>query len=200
MDNWKMKGKPALIIMHMQNSIVAEDGSLAFFGFAKATTESEIIPRQQKLLNEFREKKLPIIYVVATHPSTFTVPAYGKFWEALASLTANQAGSKDVEIISELVPQTNEPVISNWPIGCFSNSKLEQLLIDNGAETLVLMGVATDIVVLTTTLQAISLFYSVIVAKDCCTTINQKAHDVVLNDILPGFGLVTTAEDIIAHI
>lgn len=200
MDNWKMKGKPALVILHMQNSIVDEDGSLAFFGFAKATKEAGIIPRQQKLLKGFREKKLPIIYVVATHPPTFTVPAYGKFWEGLASLTANQAASKDVEIISALAPQTDEPVIGNWPIGCFSNSKLEQLLKGYGAETLVLMGVATDIVVLTTTLQAVSLFYSVVVVKDCCTTINTRAHEVVLNDILPGLSLVTTAEDIIEHI
>jgi len=200
MGNWEMKGKPALVIIYMQHSIVAEDGTLVFLGFAKATKEAGIVPRHQALLKGFREKKLPVIYVVATHPTAPIFPAYGKFWEALASISANLAGSKDVEVIPELTPQPGEPVIGNWPIGGFSGSNLEQLLKDYGAETLVLVGVATDIAVLTTTLQAVALAYSVIVANDACTSVNAKAHEVVMGDMLPAMGLVTTTEDVLAHI
>jgi nicotinamidase-related amidase len=200
MSNWEMKGKPALIIIHMQHSIVAEEGTLAFLGFAKATKEAGIVPRQQALLKGFRKKKLPIIYVVATHPTAPTLPAYGKFWEALASTSANLPGSKDIEVIPELASQPDEPVIGNWPIGCFSNSNLEQLLKSHGTETLVLAGVATDIAMITTTLEAVALGYSVIVPKDACTSVNARAHEVVISDMLPGMGLVTTTEDVLAHI
>lgn len=200
MGNWEMKGKPALVVIHMQHSVVAEDGTLAFLGFAKATKKAGIIPRIQTLLKGFREKKLPVIYVVATHPTPIIFPAYGKFWEALASTSANLAGSKDVEVIPELVPQRGEPVIGNWPIGGFSGSNLDQILKDYGTETLVLIGVATDFAVLTTTLQAVVLGYSVIVPKDACTTINTTTHEVVMSDILSALGLVTTTEDVLEHI
>jgi hypothetical protein len=46
-DSWKMKGKAALILIHMQHAIAREDGALAFFGHAKAAKEAGIIPRQQ---------------------------------------------------------------------------------------------------------------------------------------------------------
>lgn len=200
MGNWEMKGKPALVIIHMQHSVVSEEGTFAFLGFAKATKEAGIVPRQQALLKGFREKKLPVIYVVATHPTPIIFPAYGKFWEALASTSANLPGSKDVEVITDLAPQRGEPVIGNWPIGGFSGSNLEQLLKRYGAETLVLIGVATEFAVLTTTLQAVALGYSVIVPKDACTTINATTHEVVISDILAAMGLVTTTEDVLEHI
>jgi len=58
MSEWKLVGKPALILIHMQHAITHPEGTLAFLGHAKATRESGIIPRQQALLNAFREKKL----------------------------------------------------------------------------------------------------------------------------------------------
>ena len=199
MSDWKMKGKPALVIIHMQNAIASEDGTVAFFGHAKAAKEGGIIPRQQAQLKRFREKKLPVIYVNALNFTTF--PAYGKFWEALKSLKdLNLPGSKDTEVIPELAPQPSEPVLGNWPISIFANSGLEQVLKDYGVETLVLTGLATDIAVLTAAVQASDLGYSVIVPNDASASGKARAHEVVMNDMLPGMALVTPTEDVLAHI
>ena len=35
MDDWEIKGKPALIIVHMQRGVLDEDSKFAFFGLAK---------------------------------------------------------------------------------------------------------------------------------------------------------------------
>ena len=40
MSEWKMVGKPALILIHMQHGICHEAGTVAFLGHAKATKES----------------------------------------------------------------------------------------------------------------------------------------------------------------
>lgn len=200
MDNWEMKGKPALVIIHMQDAIASEEGRVAFFGHAKAAKEAGIIPCQQALLKRFREKKLPVIYVNAVTDPTATLPAYGKFWKALGASGANLPGSKDIEVIPELAPQPGEPVLGNWPISTFANSGLEQVLKDYGAETLVLVGLATDIAILTAAIQAGDLGYSVIVPNDASASGNVRAHEVVMNDMLPGMALVTTTEDLLAHI
>jgi len=201
MSDWKIKGKAALVLIHMQNAIAREDGAVAFFGHAKAAKEAGIIPRQQALLKRFREKKLPVIYVSAVHDPNPIFPAYGKFWESLKSLRGvNLAGSKDAEVISELAPQPGEPVLGNWPINIFSGSGLQQVLKDCGAETLVLAGLATDVAVFTAAVQASELGYSVIVPNDASTSGKAKAHEVVMHDMLPGVALITTTEDVLAHL
>jgi nicotinamidase-related amidase len=200
MEKWEMKGKPALIIIHMQKGIALEDGTFAFFGHAKAVKEAGIIPRQQALLEGFRKKKLPVIFVNAVTPLDATISPYGAFWQALEKAHGNLPGSKDIEVIPDLAPLPDEPVTYNWRISAFSNSDLEQLLKKNGVETVVLAGTATDIAVLTTAVAANDLDYAVIVPSDGSAGANAKAHEVVMNAMLPGMALVTTTEDVLAHI
>ena len=40
--SWEMKGKPALIFVHMQHGVASEDGVLAFFGHAKAARKAGV--------------------------------------------------------------------------------------------------------------------------------------------------------------
>lgn len=200
MGSWEIKGKPALVIIHMQRATVGEDGKPAFRMLAEATKQAGIIPRQQALLERFRKKKLPIIYIVAVLPNAPVFPAYGKFWELHASLRPNLPGSRDIEVIPELAPQPGEAVIGNWPIGGFSGSNLGQLLKDRNVGTLILTGVATEHAVLATALEAVALGYSVIVPNEGCTSFDAKSHEMVMNNLLPGIGLVTTTADVLAHI
>jgi nicotinamidase-related amidase len=200
MSEWKMVGKPALILIHMQHAITDESGAVAFLGHARATRESGIIPRQQALLKAFREKKFPVIYVNAVTDPNTKFPVYGKFWPAIKKTGANLPGSKDIEVISELAPLPGEPVLGNWAFGIFSNNNLEEVLKDLGVETLVLVGVATDMAVLTAVFQASDLFYNLIVPSDACTAANSQAHDVAMNLMIPGMALVTTTEDVIVHL
>lgn len=200
MNEWKMVGKPALIIIHMQHGITHEAGTVAFFGHAKATRESGIIPRQQALLKAFRDKKLPVIYVNAVTDPKSKFPVYGKFWPSIQKTGANLPGTKDVEVIPELAPLPEEPVLSNWVFGIFSNSNLEKVLKDFGVETLVLVGVATDMAVLTAVLQASDLLYNLIVPSDASISANPKAHDAAMDLMFPAMALVTTTEDVLAHL
>ncbi len=198
-DGWKMAGKPALILIHMQHGITSEKGTLAFFGHAKATGESGIIARQQALLKAFRTKKFPVVFVNAVVDPKTKVPVYGKFWTALKQTGANLPGSKDVEVIPELAPLPGEPVLENWVFGMFSNNDLDKVLRDLGVETLVLTGVATDMAVLAAVYQASDLFYNLIVPSDTCTSANPTFHKVAL-EMISVMTLVTTTDDVIAHL
>ena len=141
MDDWKMVGKPALILIHMQHSIMDEKGKLAFLGQGKVAREAGIIPRQQSLLKGFRAKKLPVIYVNSVADPNATLSPYGRFFSAIQSIErCNLAGTQDVEVIPELAPLPGEPVLGNFIFSIFSNSNLEKVLKDNGVKTLVLAG------------------------------------------------------------
>ena len=199
MSEWKLAGKPALIIIHMQHAITHPEGKVAFLGHAKATWESGIIPRQQALLKAFREKKLPVIFVNAfTDPKT-KFPAYGRFWQGIQKSGANFLGSRDVEVILEVGPQPGEPVLYNWPFGIFTNNNLKQVLDDLKVDTLVLAGVATDMAVLTAVFQSSDMFYSLIVPNDASTSANPKFHEAAM-EMIDAIALVTSTDDVIAHL
>jgi len=202
MSDWKMKGKPALIILHMQQGIVGEGGIIP--GLAEVVKKVGIIPRQQALLKAFRDRKLPVIYVNALHVTNQqnpagTVPAYGNLFRAIESMKANP---NNLEVIPELAPQPGEPILTNWLLGAFTNSGLDQVLKARGAETLVLVGCLTHLAVYNAAIQAADLWYSVIVPGDACASQQSeaKAEEVVLEIMAPNIALVTNTDDVIAHL
>jgi len=200
MTEWQLAGKPALILIHMQHGITHEDGGCAPFGHARATRASGVIGRQQALLARFREKGLPVVFINAITGETPRVPSYGRFWPSLQTFGANMPGSKDLEVIPELAPGPEEPVLFNWPFGIFTGTNLQQRLQELKVETLVMVGVATEMAVLASIMQAADLFYSIIVPSDASTSANPTAHDVVMNMVIPPLALATTTDEVLARL
>lgn len=198
MSDWKMKGKPALVILHMQQGIAGKESSLPG-NAAESVKVAGIIPRQQTLLKAFRDRKLPVVYVNAMSNPTGVLPAYGKLFRMIESA---KPSPKDLEVIRELAPQPGEPVLTNWLLGAFTNSGLDQVLRARGAETLVLVGFATHMAVYNAAIQAADLWYSVIIAADACASPlpEIRAQEAVLEMMAPIISLVTTTEDVIAHL
>ena len=197
MSDFKIKGKPALLILHMQNAMVGKEGKYNP-EINKAVNESQIIPRQQALLKAFRDKKLTIIFENAPqYTVNCPVPAYGFLWE---SLNAIKLTPHDKEVIPELAPQPGEIVLTHWPFGPFNNSGLDQILKSYGVETLVIAGFATNGVVYSAVVEAANHFYSTIVPSDASASLSKKAHEAVMEVMAPAMALVTTTEDVIAHL
>jgi nicotinamidase-related amidase len=204
MEEWVMQGKPALILIHMQHAITDPEGRVAFL-HAKATWDSGIIPKQQALLRAFREKGLPVIYVNSVHPvnAAELMSPFGRFYGVVRNSRTNEPGTKDVEVLSAVAPRAGEPVLGNFMFGIFSNNTggdLKQVLADVGADTLVLCGVATGMAVMTAVIQCADMFYKVIVPSDASIDANQALHDMAINTVIPAIALVTTTDDVIAHL
>jgi len=130
---------------------------------------------------------------------TGVLPAYGNLFRMIE---AREVVPNSMAVIPEVAPQPGKPVLTNWFIGAFSNSGLDQVLKARGAETLVIVGYATHIAVYTAAVQSVDLMYSVILASDACTSppSQVKAHEVVMDIMGPTIGLVTNTEDVIAHL
>lgn len=200
MSDWKIVGKPALIILHMQHAICDPAGRVAHVGHAKATHESGILPNQQALLKAFRERKLPVIYVNAvTDPSKAgDAPVLGRFWSTVMS-GVNMPNTKDIEVIKEVAPEPGELVIGNFPFSMFANNDLDRVLKDRGVNTLVLAGVATDMVVLASVWQASDLYYNLVVPSDASAGANKASCDAALS-MINNIAMVCPTADVIARL
>jgi nicotinamidase-related amidase len=90
-------------------------------------------------------------------------------------------------------------VLYNWPFGIFTNNNLKQVLDDLKVDTLVLVGVATDMAVLTAVFQSSDMFYSLIVPNDASTSANPKFHEAAM-EMIDAIALVTSTDDVIVHL
>jgi nicotinamidase-related amidase len=200
MSEWSMAGRPALLIVHMQNSLCKVGGSLEGMGHCKAARDTGVIPNIQALQKAFRANGLPVVFVVAQHPAKFHAPAYGPFWPAARDMGVNLEGSIDVQVIDELAPTTDEKVFYNWPFNVFRVNKLEKYLRKQHVETVVLAGVATGMAIGHASFSLADRLFSLIVPSDTCADERAELHRAVLEQMLPPIGLITTTKDVIAHL
>ena len=200
MSDWTMAGKPALLVVHMQNAVIKTPSPLEAMGHGKAAHEEGVIDNIERLVTAFRAKGLPVAYCVAHTPEGSKWPAYGGFWQGSRQIEVNRMGTWDVEIIDELKPAPGEPTFYNWPFNVFEGTGLDEYLKDQGVETVILTGVATGMSVGTAAWALAERFYSLIVPVDATTDGNIEVHRVVCGSILPAIGLVTTTEDVVAHL
>jgi nicotinamidase-related amidase len=200
MAEWQLVGKTALIIVHMQNAVIATPGPFEVLGHGRAAQEEGVVAKIQDLLKAFRDKGLPVIFCIAHTPLDTKFPAYGLFWGGVKASNANRKGTWDTEIIEELTPVSGESVFYNWPFDIFNGNDLEQYLVDQHVETVVLTGVATGMSVGTAAWALAERFYNLIVPSDATTDGNSELNQVIIKSVFPAIGLVTTSDDVIAHL
>jgi nicotinamidase-related amidase len=159
-----------------------------------------VVANIEQLVGAFRGKGLPVAFCVAyTNPDT-KFPAYGGFWPGVKESKANYMGTWDVEIIEELTATAGERIFYNWPFNVFENTGLDEYLKEQGVKTVVLTGVATGMSVGTAAWAIAERFYNLIVVSDATTDANRDLHKAVIEWTLPAIGLVTTTDDVIAHL
>jgi nicotinamidase-related amidase len=84
-------------------------------------------------------------------------------------------------------------VVTKRRVSAFTGSDLEVVLRSLGAGTLVLTGIATSGVVLSTLRQAADLDYRLVVLADACLDADPEVHRVLLEKVFPRQATVRTA-------
>ena len=85
-------------------------------------------------------------------------------------------------------------------VSAFTGTDLQVLLRAKDVRTLVLFGIATSGVVLSTLMEAADRDYRLIVVKDCCADLDADLHDTLVNKFFPRQATVVSADDVIGTI
>ena len=91
-----------------------------------------------------------------------------------------------------------EEVIHKIGVSALQGTRLDTLLRHLGADTLVLCGAFTHMVVDSTARQAFDSGYAVVIASDACCAPAVGLHDNALATSLPNFALVMSSAQVIA--
>lgn len=168
--------KTAVLIMDYQNAIVEN--------FSGGNTE--LLPRAAKVLEAARQAKIPVIHVViGFRPGYPEISKDNKSFNALRESGRFSHGDAATQIHSEVAPHENDLIVTKHRVSAFSGSDLEMLLRANQIDTLVLMGIATSGVVLSTLRYAADLDYKITVLSDCCADQDAQVHQCLLEKVFP---------------
>ena len=106
-------------------------------------------------------------------------------------------GSKGTEIQADIAPQQDEPIIVKRRVNAFFGTDLDLLLRSRSITTLVLAGITTGGVTLSTVRHAFDLDYTVIVASDCCADPDGELHAILLDKVIAHHASVLPASEIV---
>jgi len=143
-----------------------------------------------------RTASVPVMFVrVAFRPGYPEVAASNRTFSALAAAGDGMAQDNlATQIHPALAPRPDDPIILKRRVSAFSGSDLDVLLRGAGADTLVLAGIATSGVVLSTVRQAADLDYRLTVLADSCDDFDPEVHRVLLEKVFPRQATVTTTD------
>ncbi|KAI7247090.1 hypothetical protein KC345_g11996 [Hortaea werneckii] len=99
-----------------------------------------------------------------------------------------------MQIHDSLQPQPGEPFVGKYRVSGFSGSELEALLKSRGIDRLILSGIATGGVVLSTLREAADKDYGLTVLSDACLDSDPEVHRVLTEKVFPMQADVLTVE------
>jgi nicotinamidase-related amidase len=143
-----------------------------------------------------RENGIPVIYVVVGfRQGAPEISNRNKIFAAAKERLAGVNMDDYMKIHPQLAPQPGELVVTKRRISAFTGSDLEVVLRSLSISHLVLAGIATGGVVLSTTREAADKDFNLTILQDGCTDADKEVHHVLVTKILPRQANVLTVEE-----
>ena len=180
--------KPAVLAMDCQNAIVS----------AYAKPEEPFIERAAGVLRTARSAGMLVIHVqVGFRPSLPEVSGRNKIFGALKSSPEHQRMFQGPpgQIHAALGPEPTDIVVTKHRVSAFAGTDLQMILRANEIDTLVLFGIATSGVVLSTLLEASDSDYDLVVIADCCADLDADLHTCLMERLFPRRADMITASE-----
>ncbi|MGZ3872326.1 MAG: cysteine hydrolase family protein [Mucilaginibacter sp.] len=157
---------------------------------------SEVISNAAKAITHARAKRIPVIYVVVGFRQGMPeISTNNKMFAASKERLAGVNPDEFMKIHPDLAPQADELIVVKRRVSGFTGSDLEVILRAYGTQHLVLAGIATSGVVLSTLREAADKDYRLTVLADCCADGDGEVHQVLTTKVFLRQAEVLTVEE-----
>jgi nicotinamidase-related amidase len=182
--------RTAVLAMDLQNGIVS----------IYCTGDPELIARCADVLKAARAAKMPVIHVrVGFRPGLPEISSRNPLFGAIKTSERHQQlfHGTGGDIHPALGPAEDDIIVTKHRVSAFEGTDLEMILRSQEIDTLVLFGIATSGVVLSTLLHASDSDYRLIVVRDCCMDTDAELHAALLDKLFARRATVLTAADLL---
>ena len=181
----------------MRCAVLAMDFQKSILAFL--SEPSELLSRARDVCDTVRQRggRVAFVRVGFFQQEVQAFPAHSAMGARIRAAGPNMHAESDMTAVHEaLAPQPQDIVVRKTRVGAFSTTNLHMRLKASGIDTLVLTGVHTSGVVLTTVREAHDLDFRVIVLSDCCADPDPQVHDFLCGRIFPKQATVCTAAEL----
>jgi nicotinamidase-related amidase len=181
----------AVLSMDLQTTIVA----------IYTKDRPDLVHRAAGVLKEARRLGMTVVHVrVGFRPNLPEVSARNALFGAIKSSPQHQAIFEGPagEIHPVLAVQPGDITVVKHRVSAFAGTDLEMILRANEIDTLVLFGIATSGVVLSTLLEASDADYRLMVIEDCCADLDAALHSSLVERLFPRRATMLSSSDFLA--
>jgi nicotinamidase-related amidase len=172
----------ALLIMDIQPGIIDQTGDV----------KEEFLKRIGTAIDCARKNSIPVIFVVVGfRPGFPEVSDRNKLFSSIKN--GNSQGFINPKPVIELMG--DDILVTKHRVSAFSGSDLEAVLRSKNINHLVLGGIATSGVVLSTVREAADKDYQITVIGDLCADSKPDVHQILLEKVFPWQAEVVTCEE-----
>ena len=176
----------ALLIMDYQNGIIP-----------MAPNPEELLTGARQAIDLMRSHGATIGYVRVGFADAGEIGgSMGKRVGGTAALEHFGADHANTQIHDDVAPEPGDIVVRKTRVGPFGSTDLHEQLQARGIDTLVLAGISTSGVVLSTVRDAHDRDYRLIVLADLCADRDAEVHEVLTGKVFPGQAEVISAADL----
>ncbi|GEO27550.1 hypothetical protein AAC03nite_33350 [Alicyclobacillus acidoterrestris] len=176
---------PALLVMDMQNGIVS-----------RFQENQAMMNAVQKSVEVARQKGIPVIFVrVAFSEGYPEVSPKNKAFSQVQQMGGMTVSEYATQIHESVPPRTGEPIVTKYRVSAFAGSNLEVILRAKQIDTLILTGIATSGVVLSTLREAADKDFAITVLEDACADPDSEVHRVLMEKVFPRQATVQTVDE-----
>jgi len=184
-----MENKTALLVMDMQAGIVLR--------LPDATT---VLSNVGKAIAAARSKNIPVIYVVVGfRQGAPEISPNNKTFSQGKAMFEGVDMQEFMAVHPDIAPQEGELTVIKRRVSAFTGSDLEVVLRSLGIGHIVLTGVATSGVVLSTLREASDNDYQLTVLADACGDADEEVHRVLTAKVFPRQADVLTTDEWVAR-
>ncbi|PZU22539.1 MAG: isochorismatase [Chryseobacterium sp.] len=176
----------ALLVMDMQMGILGNFPD----------EKMEVIQKAAEAIACARQKNMPVLFVRLGFQKGFPEigPSNKLFWEMKNSVD-DSILPQFMKLHPGLGVQEGDMIINKKRVNAFSGNELEMILQAKNIRHLVLSGVATSGIVLSTFCVAFDKDYQLTVLSDACADRNEDVHQMLMNNVFAGRANVNTVEE-----
>jgi nicotinamidase-related amidase len=133
-----------------------------------------------------RNKNIPVIYVVVGfRQGTPEISMNNKGFAANKAHFSTLDMAAFMKVHDDLAPQDGDVIVTKRRVSAFTGSDLEVVLRSFGIQHLILTGIATAGVILSTVREAADKDYRLTVLADCCADGDEEVHRVLTTKVFP---------------
>lgn len=172
--------RPALLCLDLINELVHPDGHYAHVCLEHAE-KRDTLGHAAAAVSRARMGGIPVIHVMLAFSTDYADwPVDSMLFGSPDPECRLRLGSWGSQFHDRVAPVPGEEVIVKRRVSPFYGTSLEQLLRAKDIDQLLLAGVATDLVVLSTAREAHDRGFAVEILEDATATAHQKLHEAAL--------------------